>query len=378
MKFDLRYLLLVFFFPFISLFDRFMYPLFKMRGMTYLDIGIIDAAFSAASLVVIYYFGHMSDRIGRKKSLAAFIGLYAPFPLIYSKVTSLLGGIITRAVQSSSALLYVTETCYVQDFGHKVPTKSKASFFGFIAAVCGLGSFLYPLLGGHIIETYGFEILAVSSSLVAVALAAVVLALPEPMKIKRNNIKNKMNFGLLVKNSTTKALSFYYFLSGITLVITFIWIPFLSLETTNSYAMTGLVISASSFFLIFGRIPFGYMADRIGKNRTFAIGGVLLPLSLILLAFSNNAETLITASILSSLASSIMAPAEGGILSEKLNKETRGGTLNAFEFLSRCGVIVGSLLGGLVTTFLGIMPAFLAAAAAQSVAIILFSHFVRK
>lgn len=379
MKIEYKYLLFVFVFPFTFLFDKFMYPFFKTQGITYLEIGVIDAVFSIASLVFLYYFGHISDRIGRRKALAGFLIYYAPFPLIYLKVSNFLQGCLARIAQTPSFPTFPTETAYEQDLAHLIPKNRKATFFGILSTVGGIGGFLCPIIGGFLIDKYGFQFLGLIAFLVILLVVLLILVLPEPSKIKKNKkIVNKINFKILKGNKFLEAFSIYYFLTGISLVIAFIWIPFLSLQSTKSYEIVGFIMSATSFFMIFGRIPFGYLADRYGRNKTFIIAGVLSPISLLLLAISNSVLALILSSLLASLASSIMLPAQGAILSCSIEPSIRGGVFNALDFLSRCGVIIGGLIGGIIATFVGIPYAFMFAALTESLAILMFIYIVRK
>jgi len=379
MKINYKYLLLVFAFPFTFMFDRFMYPFFKTQGINYLEIGIIDAIFSTMSLIFLYYFGHVSDRIGRRKTLAVFLAYYAPFPLIYLKISNFIQGCLARAAQAPSFLTFPTEYAYEQDLANVIPRKRKATFFGILSTIGGIGSFLYPIIGGFLIDSYGFQFLGMISFVIVLLVVLLVLILPEPSKIKKNKkIMNKINFKILKSSRFLKAFSIYCFLISISLVITFIWIPFLSLESTKSYGVVGLIISAMSFFMIFGRIFFGYIADRYGSNKTFIIAGIIAPISLILLAISNSVLILILSSLLASLASSITLPAQSALLSCYTKPSIRGGVFSALEFFSRCGVVVGGLIGGIITTFFGISFTFIFAALTDSLAILIFAYVIRK
>jgi MFS transporter, DHA1 family, multidrug resistance protein len=378
MKIDYKYLLLIFAFPFVSLIDRFMYPFFNMQGITYLQIGIIDAFYSAFSLVTLYYLGHVSDRIGRRKSFAMFLLWYLPFPLIYLKVTNFFQGIFVRIVQTPSCSMYPVESAYEQDLAHSVNNKSKATFFGILSAVSGIGYFLYPMLGGFIVESYGFFALGVVTSLIILSVILLILALPEPSRTRNSKIKDKINFKILRKNRFLKAFSIYSLLTGVSFVITFIWIPLFALEATGSYSAVGFLISSTSFFMILGRIPFGYLADRYGRERIFLISGIIYPISLVLLAFSNNITAMVLSSLISSLASSMMLPAQGAMFSKFIDPKIRGGVFNALTFLFTVGIVVGGLLGGLLTTFFSISSAFLFAALVNFVAISVFVYVLKK
>jgi MFS family permease len=378
MKIDYKYLILIFFFPFISLFDRFMYPFFKTQGMTYMEIGVIDAIYSAVSLAVLYYFGHVSDRIGRRKALAGFIMLYAPFPIIYARVSSFFQAVAVRAVQTVSCPMYPVESAYEQDLAHSISSKTKATFFGILSMVSGIGYFLYPMLGGFVAETFGFHALALLASITVLLVALIVLLLPETSKTTNRKIKDKIDFGILRGSDFLKAFSVYEFLMGISFVITFIWIPFFALDITGSYFAAGSVISAASFFMIIGRVLFGYLADRYGRERIFVIAGFIAPLSLVFLALSNSILSVILSSLLASLASSLMIPAQSALLSKCINPKLRGGLFNALTFIFTGGIVIGDILGGLVTTYYSISFAFLFAAVIDFVAISIFVYVLKK
>ena len=373
MKFDLRYLLVLFIFPFTLLFDRFMYPYFAYQGISYVGIGIIDAIFSAAALFSLYFLGSFSDKIGRRKAFAILMLYQAPFSLIYLKVSNFFQGALSRIFQSPTYMLFPVMNCYEQDLlKHK--TKKKATFFGVLSTITGVAGFFVPLVGGIIIEWFGFFALGVISFLIGLLFVPLVLYLPDtsrPMNDISLRVRVKFN---AINRSIIKGFSLYYLFTGISVVIVWIWIPFLSLQVTESYGLTGLILSFSGFFLIFGRVPFGSLADKYGKKKAFIIAGILSPLSLFLLGISSSLIVLLASSLLASLSASIRYPAENAILSDYIKPDDRGGVFSMFGIFTRIGVIIGGILGGVLVTVYDTSSVFLFAAIFELTAILIFIY----
>jgi len=370
MKLDYRYLVVAFLSSLALLFDRFMYPYFNIQGISYLEIGIIDAIFSISTMIVLYYYGNIADKIGRRKMLAVLSAYYALFPLLYLSVSNFISGVLFRVLDSPSYPRFPIELAYFHDLA---PKYKKAIFFGLVTAALAFGGIAAPIIGGYLIDHYGFVVLAYASFAFGLVFAAIVFLLPDPYrkKLKKVSIK-RMNFSILKKNRFLKAISVFYFLTGISFVLVWIWIPFLSMQATDSYGVIGVIMAAGGLFAAFGRIFFGHFENRYGRVGAFIIAGILSSLSMVFLGISKTVLALLASSLLGSFSGSIRDPAEQSLLSDNIEESERGETFCAFEFLSRAGVVVGAVLGGVVVTFLNTSSAFLLAAAIEASGIAVF------
>lgn len=71
-------------------------------------------------------------------------------------------------------------------------------------------------------------------------------------------------------------------------------------------------------------IPFGMLSDKIGKKKVFAIGGILISLSIFLYPIVSNFSQILIAEIIGTIGYSMQMPSFYSLLAESTKRERRG------------------------------------------------------
>lgn len=123
---------------------------------------------------------------------------------------------------------------------------------------------------------------------------------------------------------------------------------------TLSWALNIYTITFAVF-----TIPFGRIADIIGRNKTYLVGLVLFALGSLLSGSANSAEFLIIGRGIQSLGAAIIFPASMTIGISTTDVKHRTGVLAALGVTQGFASAFGPTIGGIVTQYLGWRYVFL-------------------
>ncbi|HEX6799929.1 MAG TPA: MFS transporter [Ktedonobacterales bacterium] len=117
---------------------------------------------------------------------------------------------------------------------------------------------------------------------------------------------------------------------------------------THDLQFVGICAAMSPLGALLAGVPMGLLADRVGRKPLLIWGGLLTPLSLILLALSTSPLLLITANLVNGFVASPYWVTNLPLLAENTNDEQRVGALAMNNFLLLGVGALGALIGGIV------------------------------
>lgn len=117
---------------------------------------------------------------------------------------------------------------------------------------------------------------------------------------------------------------------------------------THDLQFVGICAAMSPLGALLAGVPMGFLADRVGRKPLLIWGGLLTPLSLILLALSTSPVLLITANLINGFVASPYWVTNLPLLAENTNDEQRVGALAMNNFLLLGVGALGALIGGIV------------------------------
>ena len=121
---------------------------------TSLWMGGLLAAFSIMQFLCAPLLGALSDRFGRRPVLLAALGGMALNYLLLAWAPSVIWLFVGRVIAGATAASYSTATAYIADV---TPAEQRASRFGLVGAMFGLGFVVGPALGG-LLGSYGLRL----------------------------------------------------------------------------------------------------------------------------------------------------------------------------------------------------------------------------
>ena len=378
-------------------------------GATGAEIGLTYSTFAATQLVVSPFAGRLADRFGRRPFLIGGLLAYAAAALGWYLTNSIEATLALRALSGVGAgLLFSVAFAYV---GELAPRGQEGRYMGTFGLFDFLGFGVGPLVGGVVRDTWGLD--AVFLSMAALmAGGAVAIAVLLPVRPRTSTPSALRDVGTAIErrhSASSGAASGSRVEEETPLATTRCVRPIAWRVVLRDRQIQALFAAGASFSLAFGTaFPFAaiYLEDEIGASATligitFAAqeltGGALQPATgwladrvsrramvvggAALIAVGYVATSLTTTYSVFLLAFAI-GPGLGGaanrVATQALNVEVgrRVGLATAMGLASASfafGILVGSLVGGVVVELVGIAGALRAAAVASVLGALLFA-----
>ncbi|MDA0256788.1 MAG: MFS transporter, partial [Chloroflexi bacterium] len=346
-------------------------------GASSTEIALTYSTFAATQLVVSPFAGRLADRFGRRPFLIAGLLAYAVAALGWYLTSSIEATLLLRALSGLGAgLLFSVAFAYV---GELAPRGQEGRYMGTFGLFDFLGFGVGPLIGGVIRDVWGLDavFLAMAAVMTGGAVAIAVL-LPAHPRAKAAAIskgarpsrdadaeatavvaearrRRPMPWGAVLRDRQIQAL----FAAGTSFSLAFgTAFPFAAVyledEIGASATLVGVAFAAQEFTGGALQPATGWLADRVSR-RAMVVGGAVL------VAIGYVATSFTTTYVIFLLAFAI-GPGVGGaanrVATQALNVEVgrRVGLATAMGLASAAfafGILVGSLLGGVVVEFVG-------------------------
>ena len=129
--------------------------------------------------------------------------------------------------------------------------------------------------------------------------------------------------------------------------------PTITAKLHSDFITALWVILAYLLVLAVTTTQFGRMGDRYGRSKMFNVGFIIFTVGSVLCGFSTSIGLLIGFRIIQAVGGSLIQSNSSAIISDVFPREIRGRAFgfNALGFT--VGAIVGIVLGGIITTFVG-------------------------
>lgn len=265
--------------------------------------------------------------------------------------------------------------------GATAPPAKKAASMAIIAVLLSASRGLGSLPSGLIADTWGYQFVFYTACGVAL-IGGVVLFTglkKEHWVVERPTIRSfsfpdsstlKRMVGLfspLASQCQVTALFFF----GFSIMTTFL--PLLAIQVIEvSATEVGILFSITGFISMVLGIPFGMLADRVGKKKIIALGSLIACLAMIEMAFAASYFWLFMATIAQSVGMAMFSPASMGLMSDSVSPQQQGRAMGFYGGICEdTGIIAGSALGGFIWSIFGPQATFLAGALAAGLGVVI-------
>jgi MFS family permease len=340
-------------------------------GVAASAIGLAVAAYGLARFVTALPAGHLSDRLGRRPTLAigglvsAFGNLWCAWASAYPEF------IVARFVAGAGAgLILTTGQVVLADIS---PPERRgrmiAIYQGTFLFAVGIG----PFPGGLLAEHYGLAAPFVAYGLASL-LATIVawFAVRETRDLARDPARTgdaprppfAQQLRLLLGKAGFVLVSLISLMNAV--VRTgglFVIVPMLAAQ------LLGLTTGAIGFALMVGSVcglvaayPAGSLADRFGRKMVIVPATVMTGVSMLLFCFAPNYAWFVAACIAWAVASSVGGSAPAAYAADSAPPGMNAGAMSTFRMMSDAGYVIGPLAVGLAADIWGPVAALLASA----------------
>jgi MFS transporter, ACDE family, multidrug resistance protein len=343
------------------------------------QIELVMSVFLVPAAIATPIFGLLVDRLGRKQILVPSLLLFAiagSFAAFAQDFNTLLACRFVQGIGGGSLELVALTL-----FGDLYRGRMMVAVMSFNAAMIGISTTLYPLIGGILAAfnwRYPFLLSVVGFPIAFLVL--IVLKLPrmpknpQPLSLQSYakktlaSVNNQAVFGLFLAIAASFILDFGAIVT---------YVPILVGVTFNSAAWIAGIILASK------AISMSLIASRLEAltNRFSAIALIKLSFVVSAIAFAiipsvHNVWLLILPMLLSGIAQCLVLPSSQALIAGLATQEARGGVMAINATVQAVGQALGPILAGTAFSLWGMQGVFFASAGFALAVSTVFNYLV--
>jgi MFS family permease len=357
-------------------------PLYaRSLGVGTFEIGVINSLFMLAAGAFAVPLGIMSDRLGRKRLVLAglLISGLSSFLLAFSHTSYQMMAIYVFAGIGLAAFS-PTMMSFVADFSP--PTHLGRSYGWYTMAMYG-GMSLGPTIGGFLAHVLGYKwVFTISGTLGFIVFPIALLSFPKgrpahpgasPRRDRRKILREFLGNRPLIACWAVTFFSCF----GLGVFITFL--PLHASEQGVGVGKIGLIFGTQAIVNALGRIPFGYLSDRVSNRSNLVLIGLLCySVSIAVTGFSTSLAMFLIASFGMGIGMGIAFTAVGALISELVPADSRGFAMGGYNTCIYIGMMLSAVTVGILAGKLGFRACFLITAASIAIGAVAFSLTFRS
>jgi MFS transporter, DHA1 family, multidrug resistance protein len=337
-------------------------PLYaRSIGADTVQIGLINSSFLLMAGLLSMPLGLLSDRLGRRALVLT--------GLLISAGTSFLLCLVHTATQMiwiyllfgvGLAAFAPTMMSLVADIS---PVTHLGRAYGWYTMAVYGGMSLGPAAGGLVAEWWGYKpVFLLSGVWILLVCLAVFRFLPESLHLRTEGSQKKPVKALarnLVKNLPLLACWLVTLggCLGLGMFVTFI--PVHAHEQGIPVGQIGLIFASQALSNALCRIPFGRLSDSVGQRSHLVVVGLIgLAMSIAGFGLATNIMLFISLAIGMGISMGLAFTAIGALISEVVSPESRGLAMGGYNTAIYFGMMLSSLVMGVVIRSLGFPIAF--------------------
>jgi MFS family permease len=318
-------------------------------------VGAITSFSNVAGLPFLPFWGALADRHGRKPLIirsfvVAFVAVsltaLAPNVWVFA---------LARAIQSlglgNTGLILAT-------LAEHAPAGRIAFAFGIVNGANPMGAFVGPLVGGPIVDRFGFPVLMAANAvimLVVIAMLAFGYRDGFMTKAMGGSLVRMAGDGILliVRSPRLRALFPALFLLFAGWMLAFIYVPLVVARLytgPDPATAVGIVFGAGGLGVFIASPVVGAIADRFGKARTLFIGcGVLAAIWSAPFFTRDLVPFTVAWTFVNGLAAALFS-VSFTLLSASATDETRGRVMTFAYLPANIGFVIGPAIGSVIAS----------------------------
>lgn len=335
-------------------------------------VGLLVSLAAMTSLVIQPFAGYAADRLGYRRiamlgAVLAIAGMALTIAFVALPSTGA-GRIIFGA---GGASLSTATGAWV---AASVPHEQRGRAFSIYGLSVWIGLALGPVLGENVYQGAGFTaVWFACGGLMTVALVALACA-KEPPRVAvgpgapAREMPSWISVVAVVSRPGTVAALAW---SGEAVLVTF-----LVLHLEDRGLPTSGVLGAASIFTVFAasvvtsRLVLSRLVDKVDPRRTSAVSLVAIGVGLLMVSVAGSFWLAAVCAVLLGFAYAPLYPSLVLLVTERLDPARRATGLGTFNSFTSFGMACGGFVGGVVSGWWGPWSAFVVAAAAQLVAVV--------
>ena len=347
-------------------------------GATLAAAGLIVSVFSFFALVGRPFASALGDRLNKKHLLIIALILNGLLTITHALVPGLVWLIPLRVMHG--LVFSVSSTLAIALAIDFVPKSRLGEGVGFLGLGNIIGMALGPNIGIIIVDNFSFQVNFLASGLVVMTVGLILMLLKyEPQvskqESKENPEKKRFNLGDLVALELLPNAAFVaLFMLGTGLINSFL----VMMGYERAIVNIGIFFLVNSIFAILTRPYIGRLVDRKGVAFVILPGFIFAAAGMVTIAFATSLWHLLIAAMLFSIGAGCGMPALQADCLKRLDPSKRTVATGTYLIGLDIGMIIGPMLGGLVTGLYGFTVTYSAAGVLLLIGFVVYFFYSRK
>jgi MFS family permease len=317
----------------------------ELEGATQFLVGITLGGYALTQMILQVPFGMLSDRIGRKRTIAIGLGILVLGSIVCALSNDIYTLMFGRFLQGAGAIGAVGSALLSDLVKEEMRSRAMALMGGSIALSFAISMGLGPVLGGM----YGVGVLFWITALSAIVAIWVLFAkVPNPPRITHAYELDESRMGILLKNTQLLRMNITNFLQKGMMTLAFLVIPIVMVREfgVDKSSLWQVYLPA----LILGIFAMGASAvfgeKRQKSKAMLMLGVVLFGVSYLIMAYANTPWVFILGVVVFFVGFNIHEPLMQSLASKYARVHERGTALGVFNSFGHFGTFMGGALGG--------------------------------
>jgi MFS family permease len=346
--------------------------LVTVLGTSMLTVGVIEGIAEATTAIVKIFSGALSDRLGKRKLLAAFgYGVAAFTKPVFPLATSISWIVTARFVDRvGKGIRGGPRDALVADLS---PPEVRGAAFGLRQSLDTVGAAIGPLLAIAFMALTASNFTAVFWIAVVPAfmsLALIVLCVHEPDRLAAKSIRSPLSptelqrlglaYWLIVVLATVFTLArfseAFLLLRAQSVGLSLVLVPIVMLVMNVLYALAAW--------------PAGVLSDKLGRFGVLISGFLVLVLADLTLAFGSNILPIIIGAALWGLHMGLTQGLLASLVADTAPAELRGTAFGMFNLVTGVATLLASIVAGALWDLVGPTGTFATGAIFAAIALV--------
>ena len=331
-------------------------PVFAQSfGASFFDLGLIGASVAVTSALTPIFVGNLADRINRAWlfTFALAINSLATVALVFSH--SVIDVVMLRLVGGLAlGFYYPTVEVVVTDLA---PIDRRVKEMAWYSAASTMGLLIGPIVGGMVIQEFGFlPLFAFSSIIIGIAFIQTLVWIVPRYPKRRNDAPDFTG----IMRTFRSLLPWYLMIACYGIVYSVITTIFPGYANSIGVNTTLIGILFGSFGL--GRI-FAYVTSeryvRLGEKKALLFASLMMSLGITCVSVYPTFVVLLAAISIIGGSSGIVFPLTINLISRHYPEDKLGAAVGSYESTVGVGQAIGPVFAGAVASLAGIESSFL-------------------
>jgi len=352
-------------------------PLYaRSLGVGAIGIGIINSLYMMAAATLSMPLGILSDRLGRKRLVLAGILVTALSSLLLALSRNFPQIMIVNAFAGFGIGAFTpTMMSFVADFS---PMTHRGRSYAWYTMATYLGMSLGPALGGFFAQLLSYQwVFTISAVLGFIVFSTTLFSFPKANPEHHDRTPRRDSRKIIRELSGNNPLVACWLVTLFTSLGVGVCISFLALHASDQgigVGKIGLIFGTQAMVNVIGRIPFGYLGDRVAHRSDLVLTGVLAySISILGIGLSTSLAMFFISAVVMGIGMGISFTAVGALIPELVPPDSVGFAMGGYSACIYFGMMLSSSTMGAVAGEFGFRACFLITAGLIAIGAVAFS-----